>query len=294
MQQKNDIALLKLQNQTSNTPRLIVADFDGTLFTPNIKIIAEVLHHNKQLKKLLLRQHIPLIINTAKRDWLKKEKNDARILGISPDVIIVGAGTKIYHKTIDNKLVLDTEWQTKIRGTQLWNSKSIEDRVNEWREKHKITMRKIKDSDFQVRYRVRHVATRQLPVLAASLQKQFDSGIQVVYTESVYSNKFGFQTGDILIIPAIAGKDNALQYLLEKYSEIVQKQIDAYCFGDGSIDLLSFLTMPLTANYVLKQFLIHPTALAKYLFENESSSHKPTLLKKSGAVAMMDVLSTVI
>lgn len=295
---------LKIQSQFIDRPRLIVSDFDGTLFTPDLRIISEILHYNRQLRSRLRRKRIPLIINTGRNHWSEKAKQDAKILGIHPDIVIVGGGTMIYHKTTKGDFVLDTRWKAILDSTKVaystreltWGKDAemlgvyITETVNRWATKANVYLRRIEGSTVQIRYIIRNTETALLPSLIASLQQQFHSGIKVIYAESIFSNKLGFPTGELMIIPGSAGKDNALKYLLHQYITAVNSPLEAFCFGDGAIDLTSFLCMPSTKKYTLKQFLINPTLLAKTLFTITPRASRVKLLSISGPKAILYLL----
>ena len=295
--------LLSLSEQTKflELPRLVISDFDGTLFTPDLSIVSEVMYHTPRLKNLLRNKHIPLIINTARGKWAAKSEIEARLLGIYPDVIITGAGTAILYKKSDG-WQKDPQWQRsleesefKYQGENLkWidpKVKKIIDRVvTHWNSRHGYKFTKKLDNPFQARYVLRGVDSLSFPEIARSLRDEFASIAKVVYAESVFSNKFGFPTGEIIIIPLIAGKDNAVKYLLEKLSIQLSRPFETFCFGDGAIDLQSFLRLPSTDNYILHQFLVHPTTLANHLYRTASTVTAPLLSAKNGPEAIIYAL----
>lgn len=286
-------------------PHIIVSDFDGSLFTPDVRVLYESLHQNKKLMHTLNRKFIPLIINTGRTDWLRKDKIDARLVGIHADAVITGAGTKIYHRNLEGKLFLDIHWKKflakqllTIHGkTYQWGyqatvqeiQKTIETYLD--KETNALPLIAKKGNLFLVRYRIKGVSNNQLLDLRDQLEKLFAKGVKAIFTEHLFSRSFGIPTGDILLIPTAAGKDAATKYILDTYAALSKTKLVAYCFGDGTIDLSSFLTMPSEEKfYSLQQFLVHPTSLAKEVCTRLSEKQKPTILLQTGPTAILQTI----
>ncbi len=285
-------------------PSFIISDFDGSLFTPNIRIIYESILQNRIVSNILKRKNIPLVINTGRSDWNKSEKIDAQLVSIHPDIIIAGAGTKIYYREKAHQLTHDQLWNEKLakqpflyKGkSYVWGDKNtvtlIKSAIDEYRETTEEIIPFIpkKGHEFLVRYTVKGITNNQLIETAVSLQNIFKKGIKVIFTEHLWSRSLGTPTGDILLIPESAGKDRATDYILSSFASYFGRKMNGFCFGDGSIDLTSFLSMPVKNDYSLEQYLIHPTPLAKLLVQTYPKDH-PHVRMQSGPTVIQSVVS---
>lgn len=296
---------LQYEKQFIATPKLIVSDFDGSLFTPDVRILYESLHQNKHLMKILRRKSLPLILNTGRTDWSKKMHLDAYLVGIKPDVVIAGAGTRMYHRQKNKTYTLDTTWQDYlaeqtlvIQGkTYCWGDKNIAEKIQETvthfveKNEESIPLIPKQGNPFLIRYTIKGASNNQLLDMTKNIEQYFIKGVKAIFTEHLVPRSFGISTGDILLIPTAAGKDNATDYLLKQYATLVQTKLLAYCFGDGTIDLHSFLIMQKNnQHYTLEQFLVHPTPFAKELFANLPKEKQPIMLLQTGPTAILQTV----
>lgn len=295
------LSTLSMQQKKTFSSWVIVSDFDGTFFTPDIRIVHEALYENRYITKMLRRKHIPLILNTARANITKKFLMDLFLLGIAPDTIIAGDGTVIYHKLNNDRWEKDILWE-KILSEQrisikkenlLWKdnrtNRFLSDEINAWNNENNTILRKEKGNEFLIKMSVRGIKSNTLEAYVNSLQRKLPKECNVHYSERLLPPILGRPLADLLIIPDKAGKDYALDFVLQQYYHVSNQQLTVFCFGDGIRDISSYLQMPSTQHYTLYQFLTHPTPFAKKAYE---SLHKSPLIlgKQRGPKVMIKQL----
>lgn len=296
--------LLSTQVKKTFSSWVVASDLDGTFFTPDIRIGYEALFENRYIRQMLDRKHIPLILNTVRRDFTNKFKFDLFALEINPDTIIAGAGTVIYNKSAaDDSWEKDNNWDgilgkenflmggKKLSWGEASSKNLIEQTIAAWERENKVDLIKEKGNKYLIRYGLRNINENTLLMLEDSVQKLFGKGLRVMCVERLIPAIFGRPTGDLIIFPEIAGKDNALRYVLKQYYQVVNQKLKVFCFGDGIVDVSSYLKMPSTDEYELKQFLTHSTPLAKKAYD-QLGDRKPEFKQERGPAVIIKQIET--
>src|SRR5690349_16912223 len=92
-------------------------DFDGTLFTPDKRIISAHFY-NRQLKQMLNKYNIPFVVVTGRSHWNLKSDIETMLLGMAkPDAVVAGAGSVIYYRLANNQMAVDTSWAKTMKQT---------------------------------------------------------------------------------------------------------------------------------------------------------------------------------
>lgn len=276
--------LSKLEKQT--TPQIVFADIDGTLFSPDMRILRAPFF-NIQTSFFLNKHHIPLVLVTGRSDWQEMDKLQVRLLGIQkPDAVIAACGSIMYERHSNNTYTRDLVWETDMQHAKIayqdgkietWNKQDITRIISSYLSSLHISYSLGQGNTFLIRIKILNYPVQQIELVRKNILALFPAGIRVVLTEKLLTkNSQQIFSGELLIVPKIAGKENAIKYFLEKYSTQIQKPIHARIFGDASVDvgMLSFKENP--SYYTLSQYLVHPTPLAKKTIGKILSTHPTT------------------
>ncbi|HXS15304.1 MAG TPA: HAD family hydrolase, partial [Candidatus Saccharimonadales bacterium] len=206
-------------------PTLCISDLDGTLFTPDVNILTAPLA-NYKLARFLKQKSIPFILATGRSDWGEMDKMQLSLLGISsPKVVITACGTIIYELLSNNLLARDVEWENHMHYTKVtwmdgkvetWNKLDILNVIQDYLHDHHFSYQVGKGNTFLIRLKVKHMPIKQLEEIRKDILSLFPKGLRVIFTEKLlWKNTEQVFSGDILIVPKNAGKENAVKYLLK-------------------------------------------------------------------------------
>ncbi len=294
-----EILVKKLEKQ--DNPRIVFADLDGTIFSPNLNILKAPFVNRKTA--LHLKSHdIPFVITTGRSDWNDADKRQISFLGFSqPDSIITANGTVIYHQLMNRVYSRDMEWESLMHYSKVkwadgkietWNKLEISNVLRDYFLTQSYSATFGIGNTFLIRIRLLNIPYVQLEQIRKDILTLFSSGVRVVYTEKLLKkNTSHIFSGELLITPKLGGKDNAVKYLLEKYAKQTHKAIHAFIFGDATVDIPMLTLHDNPKYYTLSQYLVHPTTMAKKAAENaqKSNSHLH-ILEGDGPEAILNVI----
>lgn len=253
-------------------------DFDGTLFTPDKRIFSAHFY-NRHLTQMLNKHNIPFVVVTGRSHWNLKSDIETMLLGMEkPDAIVAGAGSVIYYRLANNQLAVDTSWTKIMKQTRVkwqgveelaWNREVILQMLHCILPDY-VTILPHSADTFLIRLYVRELPMPQLLSLKKKIEDHFTHGVQVIFTEKLLQkNSLEFFSGNILIVPTTAGKDNAVKYLLNIGKEMRQTPLNAYCFGDATIDVPMLSIKPQLRKYDIQTYGVNLTPLARKLLSEQ-------------------------
>jgi len=251
---------------------IVFADVDGTLFTPGWQLITAPFY-NLQTSRILKKYHIPLILVTGRPTWTNTSEWQMKLLGLPlADAIIFDAGTTMYHRLLNGKLEKDTSWEKRV----FLNKKPIEEFMISYLRRQNIPFDLKKNDYSAIRITITRFPVSHMGKVKQDILTQFPDNVQVLFTEKLLKeNTVDIFSGDLLILSKTAGKDHAIQYLLEKY---YPNKFHAFIFGDATIDV-PMLSMAMNPKKILlSQCLVHPTSLAKQLMLEEQKKNKNIII----------------
>lgn len=299
----------KLKTQKSLHPYPIVAciDFDGTLYKTGKKIWRGVFY-NRKTSAALAKNNVPLILVTGRATWSRFAKAEFRAFGMrKADCIITGAGVKIYYRDKNGTVTEDTTYAAKLKestftyvdalggnNTMPWNKDRILELVRTSSVYRYFSKARDADSMFTLRFSVRNLSMTQLEQIKKNLESLFPHGVKVLIAEKLLlRNSINIYSGDILLVPSIAGKDGAIAYLLTTLSQAIKLPIEAYVFGDSSVDI-GMLTMESKPSYYsLVQYGVSLTPRAYFHLKvaAEKNAHL-SITRKEGPYIIYHVFSS--
>ncbi|HSW88818.1 MAG TPA: HAD family hydrolase [Candidatus Saccharimonadales bacterium] len=253
-------------------------DFDGTLFTPDKKIITAPFY-NFQTQSILRRYQIPFVVVTGRSTWTRKSDLETMVLGLAkPDAVIAGAGSIIYYRLPNGQLALDTSWEKQMsQSTIQWhhNKKILWNREIILQNIHHLLPQNVRilphSSDkYLIRLYVKEMTIKELMQIKETLEDYFNKSIQVIFTEKLLQqNTLDIFSGNILLVPTTAGKENAVKYLLN----LLPQDKDVFCFGDATIDVPMLTIKSEPKKFTIHTYGVNLTPLAKKLLQNQSKSN---------------------
>ena len=258
-------------------PTLLFSDLDGTLFDANINAL-KAPFYNLQTSQILTKENIFFVLTTGRPFWDNLSQWLLILIGITkkPDIVITGAGTMIYRRGQDGKLIVDTAWEEKIKKG--WDKEEI------------IRDLKLTPYPTQNPYMIRialfeqqtETVWRKIKALQDELGKR---GKVLVAERRMLENTADIFSGYIIIVPVSAGKDLSSQYVIDTFVHENKNAPDCLFFGDGLIDC-DMLSMP-KSKHVASSFSygLMPTPLAR-----EKLKTVPTLTFDSPPKSILNIL----
>ncbi len=265
------INTLQTRDKTNKPLDVLCLDIDGTVYMKEKNSEGKWVKKgdNSEVSNQLRQKNIPQIMISARPDHGPNEEQEMLNLKLNPfDVVIVGAGTVIYWRNQEGNLELDKEFvermanhpigyrQKTVDGTGLergiirkakYNPQLIKDILEPGLDQFKPAgfQSIYLDSNVGVGFTTLHVENMTFEDLKKTINyvKNSIQGIRVTFSEDIeHLSKEQFN-GWIQIIPACAGKDKALRYVLEKIAHKINpfgeenKKIAAHIAGDSAIDI---------------------------------------------------------
>lgn len=250
----------------------VIADFDGTLFDPNLRAFF-AWKYNFKTSKILYENKIPFILNTGRPIWDSISDINLGMVGMKkPDVVVYGAGTKILWNK-NGRYELDQDWESVMQRAK-WNKQqtinSIVPVIREYDAKFYDTK-----NEYMTRIWVHKMPVTTLSKFIMSLQKVVEK-TKILRTEQILlPNTESVFSGYLLLIPSVAGKEEAMKYVTKKLSPNVN-----LVFGDALVDI------PMLIDKSSVGYVLNPTALARKELENT----KVTILEGSPPKNLLKIL----
>lgn len=261
---------------------VVIADVDGTVYVrqPTGGIYRG---RNYETTQQLQNKSIPLILNTARPIWDPDQDRDITDkVGLpNPDAIIAGTGTMIYWRNTDGSLSIDHEYADRMKQHKIVVNKNGQPTtvpfsihaVGEAIQPHLLKYVSPKKLvDFLVdqgpqlpdgtrgidglRLVFQHTPYEELKQLTRELRENI-SGIKLQLSEITEQTTSDTFTGWVHVIPSIAGKNKATEYILTKLAGANPgHKINAHVLGDTSVDipLLTMGSNPDKDGYTVHQY----------------------------------------
>jgi len=232
----------------------VTADFDGTLFDPNLRAFI-AWYYNSKTNKLLNNHKVSFVLNTGRPIWDKLSDIHLWMAGMKrPDVVIYGAGTKILWRK-NNHFEHDPVWENIMQQAK-WDKQKTINSIMPIIKKYKAKFYDTKN-DHMTRVWVDKMPVSTLSAFITSLQKEVQN-TKILRTEQILlQNTEVIFSGYLLLIPSIAGKEEGMKYVLKKLSSKIN-----LAFGDALVDL------PMLLDKSSIGFALNPTALARKGLKN--------------------------
>lgn len=251
----------------------VTADFDGTLFDPNLRAFIAWIY-NRKTSKLLTDHNIPYILNTGRPIWDTLSEVNLGMVGMKkPDVVIYGAGTKIEWRR-NNIYELDQDWEKVMQKARWDKQKTIESIapiIKEYDAKFYDTK-----NEYMTRVWVHKMPVSTLSEFILSLQKVVEN-TKILRTEQILlPNTETFFSGYLLLIPSKAGKEEGMKHVLKKLSPKI-----SLAFGDALVDI------PMLVDKSSVGYVLNPTALAR----KELKNTKVTILEGSPPENLLKIVT---
>jgi len=252
----------------------VIADFDGTLFDPDIRAFI-AWRYNYKTRKLLSENAIPFILNTGRPIWDSLSEINLGMVGMTkPDVVIYGAGTKILWNR-RGRYQLDQDWELFMQKAQ-WDKQKIIRSIFPIIKKYAAKFYDTKN-EYMTRIWVHKMPVSTLSKFILSLQKVVKS-TKILRTEQILlPNTEEVFSGYLLLIPSVAGKEEGMKHVLKRLSP--QKNL---AFGDALVDL------PMLLDDSSIGYAVNPTALARKELKNSAV----TILEGSPPENLFNTLKT--
>lgn len=277
------LVLNKLQKQQAIHPHPMIAciDFDGTIYTAG-KTMWQAPYYNRKTSKLLEQFSIPFILVTGRGVWTKPAEAELRVFGMrKADIIVTGAGSMIYYRQKSGKLIPDEKRFTMLKkSTVTWKDEKGSMQKDIWDKQHILQIilrypfsRYLRvssdyDNEFTIRFQTRNLSIEILESIKSEILTLLPDGVKVLFAEKLFQvNTLHTFSGDVLIVPGLAGKDNAVGYILKEYAQALNQPVQGILFGDSSVDI-RMLTMANDPKfYTLAQYGVHLTPRAYRILE---------------------------
>ena len=251
----------------------VTADFDGTLFDPNLRAFI-AWRYNTKTSKLLTETKTPFVLNTGRPIWDSISDLNLGMAGMKkPDVVIYGAGTKILWNK-NGRYELDQGWESIMQKAK-WNKRQTIKSILPVIELYEAKFYDTKNS-YMTRVWVHKMPVSTLTEFILSLQKVVEK-TKILRTEQILlPNTESVFSGYLLLIPSTAGKEEGMKYVLKKLSPTVN-----LAFGDALVDV------PMLVDKSSVGYVLNPTALAR----KELKNTKVTILEGSPPENLLKILT---
>ena len=282
---KNSVVVSKLnKRQSENKPLdLLVSDVDGTIYIN--KGNRFYTGRNEETKAQIREKELPFILNTGRPIWdeLEDQRVTEEIMLPAPDAVMAGTGTAIYWRQKNGELAIDEEYAKLLISQTIsfreagelqrsrFNPKLIVELIRP--ELHPYASSgqlsrilvdegpRLQDGTPGIeglRLVMINIDYENLRKLIRAIHDRIE-GLKIDFSEASDNNKGQNFTGWVHIVPAMAGKDGAIKYVLTKLAEAMNlknQKLDAHVVGDASNDLRVLATgsNPEKEPYTLHQY----------------------------------------
>jgi hydroxymethylpyrimidine pyrophosphatase-like HAD family hydrolase len=288
--------------ESCKDPTILFTAIDGTLYAPGLQRFTAPIF-NMQTARILHENFIPFIVVTGRRMWNRISDIEILLHGLFlPDVIICAAGTEIFRRTTEGNLEKDRKWEALLlqmkvtqhakpqQLTSYWNVLELENLIQKSCLKYFAVYHLRYENKFTIRITIYNTRMQQVQRFINEIKNNFSSGLKLEKRENlIRKNTLEIFSGDIIIIPQNAGKDNAIMYILSEYFQKTQKNLRAFIFGNSSIDTRMLSMKSYDPQYRLLQFGVNLTPLAKQKLQS-IQTEKTAILTMNGPQAILKVL----
>lgn len=252
------------RRQEGKTLDALISDMDGTLYVRQGRSIH--VGQNQETTRLLHERAIPFIVNTGRPAWDSQDDFEliAQMRLPPPDAVIAGTGTVIYWRDRRGQLRIDEAYAERMRQHPMIYESRGEARSHPFDPSALIQVIRSELEPFIRHESLLDVLVDQGPLLPDKTQgveglrlvirnepyedmlafarhvRMKVKGIKIDLSEMPAHTRDGQFTGWIHIIPSIAGKERAAEYLLRALHHALDLQdtkVHGHIVGDASNDL---------------------------------------------------------
>lgn len=253
------VANMEQRRYEGRSPQVLVVDVDGTLYTHEGTSI--YVGKNPETATQIVQKSIPVIVNTARPEWgrrddqsLQNETNNGGIGFVPPDIVISGMGMNIEWRDRAGHLQIDRAYEERMRNHKITYTDSWIGEITRNYDPEVVSgilqerLADYTDDGLQrvwpdipqeglggVRLYVDGMTNDRLQVLLSDIRGTIQ-GVKAVASERPESTAEHF-TGWIHVVPSIAGKERAMDYVLHRLGKNIPDRIQAHVFGDTNVDI---------------------------------------------------------
>lgn len=304
------VSKLSERLQQGKSADLTILDVDGTVYEKTADAEGNWHKHgdNTATSGILQKENIPLVLCTGRPDWNESGDNEMQELNLSSaDAIIAGAGSLIYLRAPDGKLELCREFDQMQKDQKIiyeYNGQKVETLytpelisklLNNQLAKYEGFAGCRVDTNSSIGYATIDVTKMSFDELSKMLKEINGSidGVKTTPSENAEDINEEYFTGWIMVLPASAGKDKAVRFLMEQTAQSInpasidQKKPTAHVVGDATIDIwMMSLGTGARDSYSVKGYgLANLTPLAAKRLERLSEAFLVTEEEKQQIVA---------
>ncbi len=249
---------------------IAIFDIDGTLFDPDIRLLAAPLYNHRSYH-LLKKHNATIIVSTGRRKWIKTNDLQLHALGMyPPDHIVTGIGTAVLHKRFHYVYAEDQQWKKYLLTTG-WDkakiSAQIESIVQKWR-----LVRIPTSNQFTLTFWLVNRPLADIEQMRTSIEKGVKNIKTVITEQLLLPNTKDRFSGYLFVIPDVAGKDLSSLYLLDMIrKDKPNTHFHIHVFGDALVDV-PMLTMDYPHSTIHAHGL-HLTPQAKIMLKQMNAHH---------------------
>lgn len=232
-------------------------DVDGTLFPLNWKFF-NAYFKNKKTFSILERQSIPFFLITGRTSWGEKEELEMKLHGIPLTYgLAIGGGTKIFFRDKNNNLVEDKNFTKIVKKN--WTPEEYIKKIKSINIPFIHNIKQYRNIPL-IQIRTIYTSIKKIEETMNLFAKNLGENLTITCSEGLLlPNTNNHFSGAIFILPIKAGKDKAVEYIINKISKDIPSV--SYVFGDASIDI-PMLSIKSTEKYKILSYLINPTPFA--------------------------------
>lgn len=220
-----------------NTHYVAFFDIDGTLFDPDLRLLAAP-YFNRKSFKLLKKNKATIVVTTGRRSWIKTNDLQLHMLGMyPPDHVVTGIGTNILHKKYHYVYSVDKKWQEEFvkKG---WNKHEIMRDTNPVSAKYHL-FRIPTINQFTVTFWLFNTPVDKVERIREEMEALSHGRFRTVITEQLLlpNTKDRF-SGFLFLIPKSADKGTSAIHLLDTIKKThPNDHLHIFCFGDALVDV---------------------------------------------------------
>ncbi len=248
-------------NAKKNTHYVAFFDIDGTLFDPDLRLLAAP-YFNRKSFKLLKKNKATIVVTTGRRSWIKTNDLQLHMLGMyPPDHVVTGIGTNILHKKYHYVYGTDKKWQEEFvkKG---WNKQEILRDTNAVAAKYRL-FRIPTINQFTITFWLFNTPISKVKEIREDMERESNGRFRTVITEQLLlpNTKDRF-SGFLFLIPQTADKGTSAVHLLDMIKKAhPNDHLHIFCFGDALVDV-PLLTIDYP-NATIQSFGLHLTPQAQ-------------------------------
>lgn len=248
-------------NQQKNTHYVAFFDIDGTLFDPDLRLLAAP-YYNRKSYKLLKKNKATIVVTTGRRSWIKTNDVQLHLLGMyPPDHVVTGIGTNVLHKKYHYVYRHDKTWSSQFEKKG-WNKSEILRDTNAISGRHGL-FRIPTINPYTITFWLFNTPIEKVNQIRADMESVSSDRFRTVITEQLLlpNTKERF-SGFLFLIPKSADKGTSAVYLLDLIKKAhPDDHLHVFCFGDALVDV-PLLTMEYP-NATIQSFGLHLTPQAQ-------------------------------